>query len=187
MNFNKIEQLMNEVQTEMEKQEVYDIVNEVEKIYPRTIVEIGVKHGGTLNIWKELIPPNGVLIGIDKLNIKINKDSRIKFIKGDSLNYKTYQDFLSILNNSNNKEIDFLFIDGGHVYREAKSDFYTYGWHVRKNGLIAIHDIYLDSVGDTVGSSKHFWEDIKKRSGRYWEVVCEISRHTGTGIVRMLK
>lgn len=181
-----IEKSFNDVHIEMEKEELYNVINDVEKIYPKIIVEIGVKYGGTLNVWRKIIPPDGSIIAIDRENVlkfDIGQDPRIIFIQGDSLNHKTYQDFMSALDN---REIDFLFIDGGHKYRETKSDFYTFGWHVRKGGLIAFHDIYLDSEGDIEGSSKHFWNEVKQRSGKHWKVVSEISINTGTGIIIIL-
>lgn len=186
MDINIIEQSMKEVTTEMEKEELYHIVLEIEKILPTIIVEIGIKYGGTLNIWKNIIPSDGTLIGIDRLNLlklDVGQDNRIKFIHGDSLNYKTYQDFIYILRD---RKIDCLFIDGGHKYGETKSDFYTYGWHVRKGGMIVFHDIYLNSEGEIVGSTKHFWDEIKKKSGIYWEIITEIPLHTGTGIIKIL-
>lgn len=185
-NMNIVEKSFSDIPFEMEKEELYNVINDVEKIYPKIIVEIGAKYGGTLNLWRKIIPSDGSIIAIDRENVlkfDIIQDSRIRFIQGDSLNHKTYQDFMTVLGN---REIDFLFIDGGHKYREAKSDFYTFGWHVRNGGLVAFHDIYLDSEGDIEGSSKHFWNEVKQRSGKYWKVVSEISINTGTGIIIIL-
>jgi hypothetical protein len=41
MIMHEVGQLMKYVQIEMEEQEICNIVNDVEKIYPRTIMEIG--------------------------------------------------------------------------------------------------------------------------------------------------
>jgi len=116
-----------EVQFEMEIVEMCKIVDEITKVNPKIIVEIGIRYGGTMNVWRKIIPQDGLIIGIDSdntINSVITNDPKIKFIIGNSLNYKTYQDFLLILGNN---EIDLLFIDDGHVYNETKSDFYTYG------------------------------------------------------------
>jgi len=184
-----IEECMKEVPTEMEKDELYAIINKIKEIIPRSnvFVEVGVKTGGSLNIWKHLISPNGLLIGIDTgsvetLKINLSEDKRIKYICGNTLYYKTYIDFLNILNG---KEIDCLFIDAGHDYSETKSDFYTYGWNVRKGGLILFHDIYLDNENDR-GSTKQFWEEIECKNGKFWEIVGRIDLHTGTGIVKKI-
>ena len=53
---------------------------------------------------------------------------------------------------------DFVFIDGGHSYDTVKKDFQNYSKNLNKNGLIAMHDIFSDTV---VGVPK-FWKEIKK-------------------------
>lgn len=166
--------------------ELLSMVNLVEPLNAKVIVEIGVKNGGTLNAWRSLSPKPELVIGIDAGNAlewDITTDPSVRFILGNSLDHGTYQEFLSTLGG---KPVDFLFIDGGHNYYEAKSDFYTFGWHVRSGGLIAIHDTYLDSVGPQKGSSKHFWEEIKSRAGRDWNVVFEQRVNTGVGIVQII-
>ncbi len=37
-------------------------------------------------------------------------------------------------------DLDFLFIDAGHLLEDVSSDFYTYGKLVKSGGVIAIHD-----------------------------------------------
>ena len=54
---------------------------------------------------------------------------------------------------------DFVFIDGGHSYDTVKKDFQNYSKNLNKNGLIAMHDIFSDTV---VGVPK-FWKEIKKK------------------------
>ena len=39
------------------------------------------------------------------------------------------------------KPIDILFIDGSHAYDDVKADFEAFYPHVKKNGIIAFHDI----------------------------------------------
>ena len=39
------------------------------------------------------------------------------------------------------KPIDILFIDGSHEYNDVKADFEAFYPHVKKNGIIAFHDI----------------------------------------------
>lgn len=187
MNKDTFNKLYSQVDIiEQEPQLLYELINIVESIKPEVVVEIGIKKGGTLNFWNYIVPENGLIIGIDiKQQIESNhfNNNKIKFIEGNSLNNGTYQKFLSYLQD---KEIDFLFIDGGHTYHEAKSDFYTFGWHVRKNGLIAFHDTMLDSEGYEKGSTKQFWEEIRNKKRKYWNIIYEKPDiHTGLGILRM--
>ena len=180
------DKLYTDVFTEQQEKELTDTINLVEAIKPKIVVEIGMKVGGTLNFWRHLTPKPELVIGIDSDNLitwDTSSDPSVRTIIGNSLFYGTYEKLRSVLDG---RDIDFLFIDGGHVYGETKSDFYTYGWHVRKGGLIAIHDTYLDSCGDIVGAVKHFWEETKRRSGRDWKIVYDEHINTGTGVVEII-
>lgn len=55
------------------------------------------------------------------------------------------------------KEIDILFIDGSHEYEDVKADFHAFYPHVKKNGIIAFHDI----KGKWDGVIQ-FWAEVKK-------------------------
>lgn len=184
MDKNKFDEIFGQVNiVEQEKSLLFELVNIVENIKPLVIVEIGVNRGGTLNFWRHIIPDNGIVICIDNKNLTNFSDNKIRFVEGNSTYNETYQKFISFLSD---REIDFLFIDGGHTYFETKSDFYSYGWHVRNNGLIAFHDTMLDSEGHTVGSTRHFWEEIKTKKRKYWDVIYDKPDvHTGLGILKM--
>lgn len=59
--------------------------------------------------------------------------------------------------------IDFLFIDGSHVYEDARRDFDMFYPHVVRGGLVALHD-----VGSHEGPTA-VWEErrhLLERSGR---------------------
>lgn len=60
-------------------------------------------------------------------------------------------------------EYDFLFIDGGHSYDDARLDYKLCAPLVRKGGVIAFHDIALDTP-DPQYQVKKFWLEI--RSGK---------------------
>jgi len=78
----------------------------------------------------------------------------IKFhdIKGDSTSHIIIKEVENILPN---KDLDFLFIDGGHDYKTVKSDFENYSHFVRTGGMIVFHDcIGLEEV-------RQYWDEIK--------------------------
>jgi len=58
------------------------------------------------------------------------------------------------------ESLDFLFIDGDHTYDGVKKDFEIYGRYVRKNGIIAFHDI-VPGPSERVGGVPRFWNEIK--------------------------
>lgn len=58
---------------------------------------------------------------------------------------------------------DFVFIDGDHSYQGVKDDFYNVLPHLKKNTLVAFHDIVISDFHHShkcyVGE---FWEELKK-------------------------
>ena len=40
--------------------------------------------------------------------------------------------------------LSMLFIDGGHSFDAAHTDFLTWAYHIRPSGLLVIHDVFLD-------------------------------------------
>lgn len=138
--------------------ELVFILDAAKKADPSIIVEIGTAQGGFLFMLSY------VLDGINKTFISIDPWSKgTKYEKS----FNTYQNavkelklhfpsnqYLCIRESSagkntlnqlkkilKGKEIDFLFIDGSHSYEDVSHDFYTYKKLVKKNGIIAFHDI----------------------------------------------
>lgn len=137
-------------------EELYWLVDKVEQIHPKVILEIGTEFGGTFKFWEQLIHPDGMLIGID-LNHRFAWDIKqslknIVLITGDSTKPKTYGEFLKVLSTIKQNSIDFIFIDGGHDENTVTNDFNIYKQHLSEKGIIAFHDI-----NDCVGV-KQFWD-----------------------------
>jgi cephalosporin hydroxylase len=79
----------------------------------------------------------------------------------------------------NNKEIDFLFIDGDHTYNGVKQDYKMYGPLVRKGGIIAFHDIGLNEEGGVY----NLWNEIKSTKKEYKEFLFEKNNEKGIGLL----
>jgi predicted O-methyltransferase YrrM len=58
------------------------------------------------------------------------------------------------------REIDFLLIDGDHRYRGVKKDWQLYSPLVKKNGIIAFHDI-LFHPGIPSCKVHRLWKEVK--------------------------
>jgi predicted O-methyltransferase YrrM len=56
--------------------------------------------------------------------------------------------------------VDFLFIDGDHRYEGVKRDFEMYSPLVRRERIIAFHDI-VPEPPENVGGVPDFWNEIK--------------------------
>ena len=89
-----------------------------------------------MNIWASWVP-DGVTLTV---------------LEGKSDNVGVYENTRKFMNS----ELDFLFIDGSHKYKDVKKDYEMYGGLVREGGIIAIHDI-----GGKEDVYK-FWNEIRK-------------------------
>lgn len=109
------------------------------------IVEIGVLNGQTTRILLEnstcevygidpIIPDsmNSSLIGNINLinNLSLEFKERFTFIKDYSFNVVKNWD----------KKIDYIFIDGDHLYEAVKIDFEDWYPFVKNGGIVAFHD-----------------------------------------------
>ena len=155
------------LQNEWEFNKLLDFYNQLN---PRKILEIGSFYGGTLWHWIRNSNRLNTVICVDypippsddrytemidsRAKWKNWFTSDIKFydIKGDSTHYTTIKQVDEILPH---KDLDFLFIDGGHDYFTVKNDFENYYPFVRTGGMIVFHDcVGLEEV-------RRFWQEIR--------------------------
>lgn len=151
------------------------LLEEYFQLKPRNIIEIGTYCGGTLWYWLKHITAPGIVIAIDKFDqFMFDFDKNINninmweswipnkinfhFINGDSNESEilnSTKNIIKLYSPNNERNIDFLFIDGDHRYEWVKKDFNTYGKLVRPGGIIAIHDIHFLETGVL-----RLWEEI---------------------------
>jgi predicted O-methyltransferase YrrM len=98
-----------------------------------------------------------------------------KIIQGDSHLEKIEKRLQKLLKG---RLIDFLFIDGDHMYEGVRRDFEMYAISVAQGGIVAFHDAFII---DNPGVEVH----------RFWEQAATLARNTitvgqggtGTGIL----
>ena len=153
------------------KKELIEILDLYGCLNPKKAMEIGSFFGGTLYYWLKRAPELQKMISIDypipssdgrymqMLESKIKwfewlKMSQANFLyfPSDSTNAETIKSVSEVIPD---RDLDFLFIDGGHHYQIVKSDYENYAPFVKKGGIVAFHDIY--SIGDVT----QFWNEIK--------------------------
>ena len=146
MDKTKFQEVFNSVHIVQDPTELFWLVNLVEKLNPKIIIEIGVEDGGSLKFWEQLLPEGGTLIGIDicdpqpKVAWNWRGSSReIHLINGNSGDINVLQGVLQILNG---RKVDFLFIDGEHSNQAVQRDFSLYSGFVRSGGLVGFHDLF---------------------------------------------
>ena len=153
-------------------EEIKELSVLVEKVEPKTIMEIGTSKGGTFYIFTRYLDSASLLISLDlpggsfgggyteshlSLFNDFDREKDLRFIRKDSHQKSTKEEVEIILGE---KEIDFLFIDGDHSYKGVKSDFEMYSPLVSENGIIAFHDI-VTGPKEIVGGVPEFWNEIK--------------------------
>lgn len=126
----------------------------------KIIVEIGVLNGHTTKFILENTKAN--VYGIDpiitdSMNVSlIGDESKIKELTIKYPNFTFIKDYSFNVVKNWDKKIDYIFIDGDHIYEAVKQDFEEWLPHVKSGGIISIHD----SAANRGGPS--FWPGPSK-------------------------
>jgi hypothetical protein len=110
-----------------------------------SIVEIGVMDGETSELFCQS-NPSIPIVGIDPI-IPDSMDARfvgniekIKALESKYQNYSFIHDYSYNVAKDWNQKIDYLFIDGSHIYEDVKQDFEQWLPFVVSGGIISLHD-----------------------------------------------
>lgn len=164
MNRTQLDNLFKTYKPVQDPDELYWLIRKVEKLNPKTILEIGVQKGATLSIWDNILNEtchsDCLLIGIDIQN-RMTWDTRksknnIQMLFTDSRKKETTNIMKNILKE---RKLDFAFIDGGHTEATVTSDYQNYSQLVRKGGLVAFHDVNNRHYPGV----KQFWDKVKRK------------------------
>ncbi len=153
--------------------EIERLLSIVEKSHPEIVLEIGTAKGGTLFLFSQVASKDAHLISVDLpverdgySNWKVpfyksfaRENQKIELIREDSHLKETFEKIKEVLKD---RKVDFLFIDGDHSYEGVKKDFEMYSSLVKKNGLIAFHDIIKHPLDIDCNVDK-FWDEIKNK------------------------
>lgn len=152
-------------------EELVPLLEDVRKLNPQAVLEIGTHRGGTLYLWTRLAQPGAILVSIDlpggkfgggysPFRIPIYRrfardGQKLHLLRADSHASSTLTDTKQLLAGH---PIDLLFIDGDHTYEGVKKDWEMYSPLVRLGGLIVFHDVAGNYAETHV---KAFWDTIK--------------------------
>lgn len=172
MDKQEFMEIFNNFHVPHDPEELYWLVNMVETLNPKAIIEIGVEGGGSFRFWDRILPPKGILIGIDPQHPKTmvkwdwkNSDRDIHVIEGRSGDPEVIAEVTRLLWGIS---ADFLFIDAEHTSEAATRDFRNYHIFVRQGGFVGFHDI-----NDIIG----FWNRLQGEKQVYF-------KNIGTGVWR---
>ncbi len=103
-----------------------------------TILEIGVAHGGSLQMWKEYFGPKAKIYGLD-INPKCKEfeEENIKIFTGSQSDRKLLREIKSSI-----PPIDILIDDGGHMMNQQIVTFEELFDHIKEDGVYLAEDLH---------------------------------------------
>ena len=125
------------------------------------MLEIGVFHGGSVQMWKEYLGPKAHIYGVDVMpRAKALEEDRVKIFIGD----QSDPDFLATLKRDIPR-IDILLDDGGHAMNQQIVTFQELFQHVADDGIYLCEDLhtsYWPEYGGGLRREGSFIEFSKK-------------------------
>lgn len=128
---------------------------------PCTIVEIGVYHGGSLQMWRDYFGPQARIVGVDV-------DPRVRALAGDGVEIaigdQADRSFLRALA-QHVGAIDVLIDDGGHRMHQQIATLEELYGAVREDGVILVEDTHTSYWQDHGGGLRnpHTFMEYAKR------------------------
>jgi Methyltransferase domain len=107
---------------------------------PITVVEFGVWHGGSLQMWKHYFGPRARIIGVD-INPKCAAltEPQIEVVIGDQNDRTFLRDLAAKLG-----PVDVVIEDGGHLMSQQIGTFEAFWPHIAEGGVFLIEDLHTD-------------------------------------------
>lgn len=124
------------------------------------ILEIGVFHGGSLQMWRDYFGNHAKIYGVDiDYRCKEFEEEGIKIFIGSQEDRAFLKDLKSQI-----PKIDILIDDGGHTMNQQINTFEELFPHVSENGIYLCEDLqtnYMANYGGGYGNKKTFIEYSK--------------------------
>lgn len=152
--------------------EIQELIERLQRLKPRRIVEIGSAYGGSFLIWAELASEQVVSVDLPqnisfftarqkmwRYLLRHHQGKRFAMLAADSHQEDIVRAVSNILEG---EQCDFLFIDGDHTSGGVEQDFVRYRPLVRPGGLIAFHDI-LPHRNPADSEVDVFWNKVRTR------------------------
>jgi hypothetical protein len=114
------------------------------------LLEFGIAHGGSLELWRKYFGSNARIIGVD-----INPECK-KFEEGNTEIFIGSQEDKSFLKKLKSQipTVDILIDDGGHTMNQQITTFETMFEHVKDGGLYICEDTHTSYWEDYYGGYK---------------------------------
>jgi len=122
----------------------------------KKVLEVGSGLAST-PIWEFLLEGEGLIVSVDINEVAIERvrpfvdPKLVKFVEGDAASEETFEKIKQYFDLGT---VDFLFIDGEHAYDWVKADYERNSPFVRRGGIIAFHDMWMDGPSRVVQEAK---------------------------------
>ncbi len=163
-------------QWEAEFNQLLDLYREQK---PKRLLEIGTYYGGTLYHWLKNATPGATIVSLDSYVTGVDNrhlydtwvpdDVNLVVVAADSNNPDTVQ---TVLEASGNLSFDWVFIDGGHYYAEAKADWEIWKPLAIPGGIVILHDIVTNPEWPWI-EVEILWREIQREGYITREIVCD--------------
>lgn len=112
-----------------------------------TVLEIGVCHGGSLELWRDYFGESSQIVGIDiNPNCKNAKSEGIKVFIGDQCNISFLKDVIKKIGNP-----DIIIDDGGHKMKEQINSFHFLYDKLNCGGVYICEDVHTSYIKKNYG------------------------------------
>jgi len=173
-----IEEIASKSVASQHPKELEQLLRAVSGIDINNVLEIGVHHGHSMQVWDWAFNPE-FLTGVDIVDHVEIPEYKEKLIVGDSTALPILDAVMTATRSTPEiPNIDFLFIDGNHLEDFVRFDWKMYSRLVREGGVIAFHDVWLKDH-ELVGVYK-VWDTLKL-AHNYQEIHFEGG--TGVGVI----
>jgi hypothetical protein len=116
-----------------------------------TMVEIGVYHGGSLQMWRDYFGPRARIVGVDvNPRCKSLEEPGIEIVIGDQADPQFLLELQRRLG-----RIDLLLDDGGHTMQQQVVTFSTLFPHVSPDGVYLCEDVHTSYWRNFGGGFRH--------------------------------
>lgn len=139
------------------------------------VLEFGVSHGGSMQMWKDYFGPAAKIYGVDiNQNCKTLEEDQVEIFVGDQQD----RTFLKSLT-ERIPRIDILIDDGGHTMKQQIATFEELFPHIQDNGVYLCEDLHTSYWPEYGGGYKrrgsfieysknfidsiHAWHSLQKR------------------------
>lgn len=106
---------------------------------PLKMIEIGVQHGGSLQMWREVLGPDSVVHGIDiYAACKRYEEDGIKVFIGDQSDHAFLKSVIDEIG-----QVDFILDDGSHIpHHQIESFKYLFEHGLKDGGAYLVEDCH---------------------------------------------